>query len=162
MLRKAMILAAGLLLAGTLTGCGADDPDDPSVATGQGATPSAASGFDGPRFSKCMRDHGMDWFPDMASADQDVKAPDGVDEAKLKAAVEACREWAPPGASAARSKRGPGREVALKFAQCMRRNGLPDFPDPTADGNFRLGPDGDSPKYEAARQKCQSLLPKPE
>jgi hypothetical protein len=155
-MRKAMIWAAGLLLAATLTGCGGKDSEEPSVATGDGGGTTAASTFDGPKFSKCMRDQGMDWFPDMASADQKVTAPDDVDDSKIKAAVEACKEWAPPAASSTGPRAGPGREVGLKYAQCMRENGIPDFPDPNADGNFNLGPDGDSPKYEAAGKICRS------
>jgi len=159
-MRKAMIVAAGLVLAGMLTGCADKGSDDPTVATGQSVSPSATSSFDGPKFTKCMRDHGMDWFPDMTSADQKVTAPDGVDDAKIKAAVAACQEWAPPASSSDAPKAGPGKEIALKYAQCMRSNGVPDFPDPNADGNFGGGPDRSTPSFKAAQTKCQSILPK--
>ena len=35
----------------------------------------------------------------------------------------------------------PDIQMALKFSQCMRAHGLPDWPDPQADGSYRLPPD---------------------
>jgi hypothetical protein len=32
------------------------------------------------------------------------------------------------------------REKAVKFAECMRANGVSDFPDPNASGEFVYGP----------------------
>ncbi len=53
------------------------------------------------------------------------------------------------------------QQAALAFAQCMRSNGLPDFPDPDAEGRLRgVGHEqqGD-PKYRAAFAACQEKLP---
>ena len=159
-MRKAMILAAGMLLAGTITGCGGNDPDDPSVATAPGASPSVSAGFDGARFSTCMRDHGMDWFPDVTSADQ-VTEPDGVDQEKMRAAVEACRAYAPAGSVPGPQKGGPDRSISLRYAQCMRDNGVSNFPDPAANGTIpKADIDHDSPTFQAASAKCKSILPK--
>lgn len=159
-MRKAMILVAGLLLAGTITGCGGNGSGDPSVATGQGATASVSASFDGAKYSKCMRDNGMDWFPDVTSADQKVTEPDGVDQKKMQAAVAACREYAPAGASAGAQKGGPDRSVSLRFAQCMRDNGVSNFPDPSANGTFpKADVDHDSSTFQAASKKCQNILP---
>jgi hypothetical protein len=47
--------------------------------------------------------------------------------AYLTAAETALRGGEPPEA--------PDPAVALKFAQCMRANGIPDYPDPTGNGN---------------------------
>jgi hypothetical protein len=63
-------------------------------------------------------------------------------------------------------------EKALEFSQCMRDNGVEDFPDPTvdADGNVQLGgggpgagaADGASPRqdedFQTAQEACGSLL----
>jgi hypothetical protein len=50
-----------------------------------------------------------------------------------------------------------------RFAACMRKNGVPNFPDPSSSGTVTLGPnsgiDPGSPKFQAAQQKCQKLLP---
>ncbi|MGO9792908.1 MAG: hypothetical protein ACLP8S_26335 [Solirubrobacteraceae bacterium] len=48
----------------------------------------------------------------------------------------------------------------LAFAECMRKHGLPDFPDPTGSGQLQL-PDGlttSSPAYQAAAKHCGSLI----
>lgn len=59
---------------------------------------------------------------------------------------------------------GPGslEAAALAFANCMRANGVPKFPDPTNGGFlFHGGPgvDPSSPGFEAARAKCKKYLP---
>jgi hypothetical protein len=56
------------------------------------------------------------------------------------------------------------RQAGLKFAQCMRENGVPDFEDPKVDENGELDglglPKGvDLETAEAARDKCQKYLP---
>jgi hypothetical protein len=49
----------------------------------------------------------------------------------------------------------------LAFAECMRSDGVPSFPDPNAGGGFRIGPrtDPSSPSFKAAEAKCQKLMP---
>lgn len=55
------------------------------------------------------------------------------------------------------------QERALKFGQCMRDNGVSDFPDPkvTDDGGISMdAPTGaDRQKVDAAMQKCKQYLP---
>ncbi|GLZ04618.1 hypothetical protein Acsp03_20840 [Actinomadura sp. NBRC 104412] len=50
-------------------------------------------------------------------------------------------------------------DARLKFAQCMRENGI-DMPDPQPDRNFRmeLRREGDRRKLQVALQKCRHLL----
>ncbi len=58
-----------------------------------------------------------------------------------------------------------GYSQALAYAKCMRKNGVPDFPDPNAQGNFVVhgGPGSDlgpgSPQFATAQTACQKLLP---
>src|SRR6266545_7621791 len=56
---------------------------------------------------------------------------------------------------------GQDKDTARKFAQCMRDNGVPDFPDPDAKGEFRgQGHERQNdPKFAAANEKCRSLAP---
>jgi hypothetical protein len=52
--------------------------------------------------------------------------------------------------------------MALRYAQCMRDNGLPSFPDPDAKGQFALnhgGFDENDPKFQAASAACRALAP---
>ena len=59
-------------------------------------------------------------------------------------------------------------EQALAFSQCMRENGVPDFPDPEIeDGRLRMrvgGPDGGAPvdqeAMERAMEACEDLAPR--
>jgi hypothetical protein len=59
----------------------------------------------------------------------------------------------------------PVKEAGLNYAQCMRDNGLPDFPDPKIDENGELelslpdGADPDSESFVAAQEKCKKHLP---
>lgn len=61
--------------------------------------------------------------------------------------------------SASPSRSVSPEDAQLKFAQCMRDNGV-DVPDPgSGDGHaMRLGKGGDRSKLEAALEKCQSWL----
>jgi hypothetical protein len=50
---------------------------------------------------------------------------------------------------------------ALAFARCMRANGVSNFPDPSAGALFSVGAGANpaAPAFQAARAKCQKLLP---
>jgi hypothetical protein len=170
-MRKATVLVAVLLFAGAMTGCAAKN-EDPSVATAQGGDPSGnpsvstAAAADPRLFAQCMREHGMDWFPDPAGPGTDVviSPPAGVDQAKLSAARQACRKYtrngdSPEGISA------DDQAKMLAYARCMRQNGVTQFPDPKADGaggaiNLRdLGIDPNSSTFKSAQEKCKANLP---
>ncbi|MBC6466705.1 hypothetical protein [Actinomadura alba] len=66
----------------------------------------------------------------------------------------------------AQQKKGAGkgaaqadlRDMELKFAQCLRKQGLP-VPDPTPGGGLEFG-GGDRSKLEAARKACRQYDPK--
>lgn len=52
----------------------------------------------------------------------------------------------------------------LRFAQCMRANGVPDFPDPPADGAFlnalaTSGVNTHTPTFQSALQACKKYNP---
>lgn len=55
---------------------------------------------------------------------------------------------------------GGNRRQALEFAQCMRAHGVPNFPDPSADGSFSFS---GNPKqmagFQTAQQACRKVLP---
>jgi hypothetical protein len=55
------------------------------------------------------------------------------------------------------------KEALLAFAQCMRDNGVPDFPNPVDDG-ISLGSTGidrNTPEFKSAQTACEPLLPQP-
>jgi hypothetical protein len=55
------------------------------------------------------------------------------------------------------------QQQALAYAECMRANGVPRFPDPSGSGGFQFSPgsgvDPSSPAFQAAQAKCRKLLP---
>jgi hypothetical protein len=54
---------------------------------------------------------------------------------------------------------GAGAHKSLKYAQCMRTHGVPNFPDPTADGSFSLtGINPRSQQVQNAQNICGKLL----
>ena len=55
---------------------------------------------------------------------------------------------------------GVSGDDAVKFAACMRSNGVPNFSDPNAQGAFSLsGIDPNSPALQKAMQNCQKQMP---
>jgi hypothetical protein len=59
---------------------------------------------------------------------------------------------------------GAASDPAVAYAECMRENGVPEFPDPV-DGQLQLratpggGLDPDSPAFKRAQEACQDLAP---
>jgi hypothetical protein len=84
-------------------------------------------------YSRCMRANGVPNFPD-PGPDGGVELPAGVNGASpvFKAAQAKCGRILPglggPGSGPAPSAAALAHWVAV--AECMRRNGVPDFPDP--------------------------------
>jgi hypothetical protein len=77
---------------------------------------------------------------------------------------------APPPGSGTSAGSGGGASAVMKlanggakFSACMRKNGVPNFPDPGHDGSIAFGPSSginpNSPKFKAAQAKCQQELP---
>jgi hypothetical protein len=91
------------------------------------------------KFAECMRTNGVSGFPDPSASgaftiDQAVNGSSlDPNSAAFKQAMSACKNLEPPGFTG--GKVTPSQRTArLKFAQCIRDNGVPDFPDPTPNG----------------------------
>ncbi len=120
-------------------------------------------------YAACMRSHDDAGFPDPALvnnshehgvtiANVDQNAP------KFVSANSACKHLLPNdgnGPSQAQLAQMMGR--ALKYSECMRSHGAPNFPDPTESTNgisLRLsGIDPNSSQFRAAQSACRSLAP---
>jgi len=154
--RVAMIAPlAGLgLLA---SGCGG--PKVPSVASiGTGSTSatstSAASGQIA--WAACIRSHGVPNFPDPNSQGEINLAGINIRSAQFLAAHQACQSLVPPnhGRTPAQQKQMVAHQLAV--AECMRKHGVPNFPDPDSQGAF-VGPTSQtesSPIAQKAEQIC--------
>jgi hypothetical protein len=144
-------VVAGLIaVALAVTACG---------GTGPGATPtsSASALQDLLRFSRCVRSHGVPDFPDPDSQGgfEPSQISELEDSPQLKTASAACKGDLPAGATAPT----PETESSLlKFAQCMRSHGEPDYPDPGGPKPSPGAIDPTSPQFQHATKDCQSLL----
>jgi len=122
------------------------------------------------RFAECMRENGVKEFPDPnAAGDQEfVDAMKALDpsSAAWKKAIGACKDLRPPGLLG--GKASPREMNArLEFAQCMRDNGVKDFPDPIQGGPLidtnripsAAGRGARSiPGFQAAMQTCSDAF----
>ena len=118
-------------------------------------------------YAQCIRAHGVPDYPDPNSQGQFVipngaSAPPSVSPAVASAANEACQKLLPPSMAGPQSTQGArASSQELRWAECMRSHGEPDFPDPAANGSFTLpsGMDAESPQFQKAANACQSLRP---
>jgi hypothetical protein len=161
-------LVVGVALA--LAGCASDDGTGIASASGNRDTSSQPAQTLSPeesafKFAQCMRDHGVDMpDPKLDGAGGFGVTVNGEEQSlskeQIDAAMEACRQYAPFGGEGDRQPDAQAQENMLKFAQCMRDNGVESFPDP--DGN-RLMIDetvGSDPDFPAAQEKCaKEFLP---
>ncbi len=129
-------------------------------------------------YSQCMRTHGVPEFPEPTEGHLLVHSSNhnghvtGVNpqSSQFQAAQKVCGKLLPNGGSPSPAEQAKMQESALKFSQCMRTHGVPNFPDPTvSDGGVRMklkagganGIDPESPQFRAAQKACQSIAPGP-
>jgi hypothetical protein len=163
MSRKLRPLAALALIAmvALISACGSNAP----AATGSGSSggSTAANVEKAVKFAECMRDNGVGEFPDPnASGDFDygIKAGSSLDPgtAAWQQAIGACQDLEPPGFMPT-TLTTQEIDARLKFAQCIRENGVPDFPDPTDNGPLINVPHAQSnTEFQAALQKCRPMM----
>ncbi|TMR97711.1 hypothetical protein [Nonomuraea basaltis] len=131
------------------------------------ASASAAAGSDQAselKFSQCMRDQGLTWFPDPGpDGGMKVSVPPGTDQSKYEKAEEACKAYA-PGANQNGTISDEDLNKLRQMAQCIRDHGFSKYPDPDANGGTHFDPktvgvEPDDPAFEKARQECQKYLP---
>ncbi len=81
----------------------------------------------------------------------------------LVSAVLTCVLLAACGSSKPSGSRGPSAAAFIRFADCMRANGVPTFPDPQGGGGIQIptgsGIDPQSPAFQSAQKVCFKLLP---
>jgi hypothetical protein len=81
------------------------------------------------KFSECLRANGVSDFPDPNASGEFPSYGISVSKTAWTKAVAACKALQPPGSLNAHLT--PTQfSAALKFAQCIREHGVPDFPDP--------------------------------
>jgi hypothetical protein len=119
------------MLALLVAGC-----SNAPAETSTGDNPTAKNDM-AVKFAQCMRDNGVSEFPDPdASGQLTIEIVNGTsldtDSAAWRKAISACKDLEPPGFTG--HTRSPEQQkAALEFAQCLRDNGVKDFPDPAPD-----------------------------
>ncbi len=110
-------------------------------------------------FAQCVRSHGVPGFPDPQNGHFLISGSDQSNPA-FNSAVQACQHLLGPGGVSGGSG-GSNNSQLLSFAHCMQTHGVPQFPDPTANGGIGLpqGVNPNSPQFQKAWQECQSKLP---
>jgi hypothetical protein len=156
---------------GTSTAAPADNTGTASSSTGT-ASSAGSGGNKNPtarekavKFAACMRENGYPDFPDPKASGEFPTFGISVSPAVWTKALRACKELQPPGSFSAHLS--PKQlSAALKFAQCIRANGVKDFPDPVNGqplvDTTRI-PSTDTPAgmsiLNAAMRKCREFGP---
>jgi hypothetical protein len=141
-----------------------------TAACGGGGTP-AGSGSPSPEstyakivvWAQCMRSHGVPNFPDPNSNGTFPGNSFNPQSAAAQSAMKACKSLQPDigGSPGQLQKQNVAR--ALKYSQCMRSHGVPNYPDPSSSGGTNIpassGINPQSPAFQKAQQDCQSINP---
>lgn len=164
MSRKLGPLAALAVVA--LIGAGCSDAADEKGSAGN----TNAGQEQAMKFAECMRDNGVSEFPDPDASEgltiDGVLNGSSLDSSTpaWKAALSACRDLQPPGFTGDAQVTAEEQARRLEFAQCMRDNGVEDFPDPAEDeplvDTTRIpssATEGGMTIINAAMQTCRDL-----
>jgi hypothetical protein len=153
-----------------------------ATACGGSAAPSAGV----PSYAQeialvgCMRSHGVPNFPDPNASGGYSLTPNGslvgangsvdINSSQAQTAYGDCRHLLPGGPTISQLEQDVQQEqqaqaqalpLELKYSQCMRSHGVPNFPSPgqatTSPGSPAINVN--SPTFVAASNACQHLLP---
>ena len=155
------------MIALIVAGCGNASAGTGNATVTSGGSSTASTHEKAVKFAECMRTNGVSAFPDPnASGGLTIDAianGSSVDtnSAAFEQALSACKDLEPPGFTG--TKVTPQQRTArLEFAQCVRDNGVPDFPDPTPNGPLvdtnripSAATTGGMSILNAAMQKCR-------
>lgn len=117
-----------------VSACGSGAPAATSTGSG-GANSTTASTQKAVRFAQCMRSNGVSTFPDPGASGQftidQIANGSSLDTTSpaFTHALSACKSLEPAGFTGG-TRSSQQQSAALKFAQCIRANGVTDFPDP--------------------------------
>ena len=156
-----LAVLAILLGACSSSGSSADSPSGQSGSSApQAGSSPGASQSGAVAFAQCVRSHGVPDFPDPQNGHFLISGADQSNP-NFNSAVQTCQHLLGPGGATNGGSGGSNNSQLLAFAQCMQTHGVPQFPDPTANGGIGLpqGVDPNSPQFQKAWQECQSKLP---
>jgi hypothetical protein len=133
--------AAGAALVAA--GCGSSSRPSASGGGGGGQQSGVQAAH---RYATCMRKHGVTNFPDPVisisgnSVAVKIAVPASVGQSPaFRTAQQACEHILPGPQNESPAERRQHTQDLLAFARCLRDHGLPNFPDPNAQGQLTLG-----------------------
>jgi hypothetical protein len=154
--KRMAAMTGALALTGLIAGCGSSN--DPSSSTASSAGPLAKA----LAYTRCMRSHGVQDFPDPTTSGGgvtfQVSTTVGSNPA-FTAANRACQSLRSGGQHAPTMS---ARQIAIevRWAHCLRSHGVPGFPDPSSSGAIDSAKfDPTSPAFQRASAACKSLQP---
>ncbi len=159
----AVLVTVVALLA---AGCGGHGNAKKSSSVSASASASASGSFNPVAYAQCMRANGLPNFPDPDKNGR-MALPSDIDSnsAEFKKATEKCKQYMGSGGAPNLGANDLwSQDDKLKYARCMRENGVPSFPDPEADGMFPPfgqgnAVDPDSALFKQADKACAKYKP---
>jgi hypothetical protein len=159
---RAILTLIAIACGPALAGCGFSGNSSVSESTGSAGTAL--------QFADCMRSHGVSQFPDPGSSAAPAFGPGSALKASpaFQSAESKCNKLVPgggPSATAAPAASASDLHAALVWAQCLRKHGEPNFPDPSTSARtglfvrgivFPVGSDFDpqAPAFKQAQAAC--------
>jgi hypothetical protein len=162
--RRVLASLALIATAALLSACGSSAP------TGNGSRDkTSAKAAAGAKFASCMRKNGVSQFPDPPASgnftiDEVANGSSlNTNSPAFTQALATCKRLEPAGFTGG-TRSATQQHAALKFASCMRANGVSDFPDPVNGEpliDTRHIPSTQQPggmsALQGAMQKCSDL-----
>jgi hypothetical protein len=163
--RRPLAALALIAMVVLISACGASAPATTATGSGGGGDLTATAHAKAVKFAECIRSNGVSEFPDPDASGQfaygipSASSPLDPSSPAWQHAIGACKTLEPP--SFMPTHFTPTQLSArLRFARCVRANGVPDFPDPTATGPLIDVSNGSSiPGLRATILKCIRLNP---
>jgi len=170
---KQATASAAICCTLALAACGA-------TSTGSGQTnTNATNAALLVKYSDCMRSHGVPDFPDPSTTETpnsfgmdgynfDLPANLNTQSPAYESANKICQPRVNAGSGGSHNFNvAKARQAALAHAECMRRHGVPNFPDPKVSGGAggisvgseSSGIDPRSPAFQQAQKICQPGAP---
>lgn len=111
-------------------------------------------------YAQCIRANGYAEFPDPGPDGRlQISITTPVAGEQFRAAQSACTDKLPSSMAAANAPMTPERlDGLVKFAECMREDGIANFPDPTPQGAFEISDPTlglATPQVQRAMQQCR-------
>lgn len=169
------MLLAGLGVAAAGCGGGPKKPSVASLGPTTAATTTTTTGggsSGGPpkpntaalvRFQHCMQAHGVPVSIQAGGRGISIRVGGpgsaGPGASQMQKAQQACQKLLPGGGpkAATPAQQAEQRQNLLKLAQCMRKHGYPNFPDPDSQGGLDLNSSNIDPRssqFQTAMQAC--------